>query len=116
MQDLEAIAAKLLETARKLPAGPVRHDVLKQIGKFRARITALKVKANDDEDFADPCRDHWLFGICPCSNRGAQGWRQAAEAGKAGGTNGLQTRKYGQRDQALGRDCVAAPEPTFLAR
>jgi hypothetical protein len=45
MQDLEAMAAKLLETARKLPAGPVRHDILKQIGKFRARITALKVKA-----------------------------------------------------------------------
>ena len=45
MQDLEAMAAKLLETARKLPAGPVRHDILKQIGKFRARITALKAKA-----------------------------------------------------------------------
>ena len=44
MQDLEAMAAKLLETARKIPAGPVRHDILKQIGKFRARITALKVK------------------------------------------------------------------------
>jgi hypothetical protein len=44
MQDLEAMAAKLLETARKLPAGPVRHDILKQIGKFRARITALKAK------------------------------------------------------------------------
>ncbi len=45
LHDLEAMAAKLLETARKLPAGPVRHDILKQIGKFRARITALKVKA-----------------------------------------------------------------------
>jgi hypothetical protein len=44
-QDLEAMAAQLLETARKLPAGPVRHDILKQIGKFRTRITALKVKA-----------------------------------------------------------------------
>jgi hypothetical protein len=44
MQDLEAMAAKLLETARKLPAGPVRHDILKQIWKFRARITALKAK------------------------------------------------------------------------
>jgi hypothetical protein len=44
MQDLEAMAAKLLETARKLPAGPVRHDILKQVGKFRARITALKAK------------------------------------------------------------------------
>jgi hypothetical protein len=44
MQDLEAMAAKLRETARTLPAGPVRHDILKQIAKFRARITALKVK------------------------------------------------------------------------
>lgn len=45
IQELEAMAAKLLETARKLPAGPVRHDILKEIGKYRARITALKVKA-----------------------------------------------------------------------
>jgi len=41
MQDLEAMAAKLLETARKLPAGPIRRDILKEIGKFRARIYAL---------------------------------------------------------------------------
>ena len=44
MQDLEAMAAKLLETARKLPAGPIRRDLLKEIGKFRARINALKAK------------------------------------------------------------------------
>ena len=44
MQDLEAMAAKLLATARKLPSGQDRHDILKQIGKFRARITALKAK------------------------------------------------------------------------
>ena len=44
MQDLEAMAAKLLETARKLPAGPIRGDILKEIGKFRARINALKAK------------------------------------------------------------------------
>ena len=44
MQDLEAMAAKLLETARKLPAGPIRRDILKEIGKFRARINALKGK------------------------------------------------------------------------
>jgi hypothetical protein len=44
MQDLEAMAAKLLETARKLPAGPIRHNILKEIGKFRARINALKAK------------------------------------------------------------------------
>ena len=33
-QDLKAMAAKLLEAARKLPAGPVRYDIPKQIGKF----------------------------------------------------------------------------------
>jgi len=44
IQDLKAMAAKLLETARKLPAGPVRNDILKEIGKFRVRITALKAK------------------------------------------------------------------------
>ena len=44
MQDLEAMAEKLLETARKLPAGPIRRDILKEIGKFRARINALKAK------------------------------------------------------------------------
>jgi hypothetical protein len=47
MQDLEEMAAKLLETARKLPLGPVRHDILKEIGKFRVRITALKAREND---------------------------------------------------------------------
>lgn len=44
MQQLEAMAAKLLETARKLPAAPVRRDILKEIGKFRVRIAALKAK------------------------------------------------------------------------
>lgn len=44
MQQLEAMAAKLLETARKLPAGPVCRDILEEIGKFGARIAALKAK------------------------------------------------------------------------
>ena len=44
IQELEEMVAKLLETARKLPAGPVRHDMLKEIGKFIARIAALKAK------------------------------------------------------------------------
>jgi hypothetical protein len=43
-QELEAMAAKLLKTARKLPPGPVRHDLLKEIRNFRVRITALKAK------------------------------------------------------------------------
>ena len=44
MQDLAEMAAKLLKTARNLPPGPVRHDILKEIGKFRVRIAALKPK------------------------------------------------------------------------
>lgn len=44
VRQLEAMAAKLLKTARKLPAGPVCRDILKEIGKFRARIAALKMK------------------------------------------------------------------------
>jgi hypothetical protein len=38
------MAAKLLEIARKLPQGSERHSILKEIGKFRVRITALKAK------------------------------------------------------------------------
>jgi hypothetical protein len=44
MPQLEAMAAKLLETARKLPAGPVRCDILEEIDKFGVRIAALKAK------------------------------------------------------------------------
>jgi hypothetical protein len=43
MQDLEEMATKLLDTARKLPPGSERHEVLKEIGKFRVRIAKLKV-------------------------------------------------------------------------
>ena len=42
MQDLEAMAAKLLETARKLPSGQDRRNALQEIERFRARITALQ--------------------------------------------------------------------------
>ncbi|WMT70966.1 hypothetical protein [Bradyrhizobium sp. Ash2021] len=42
MQDLEAMAAKLLETARKLPSGQDRHNALQEIERFRARISALQ--------------------------------------------------------------------------
>jgi hypothetical protein len=44
MHDLEEMAAKLLATARELPLGSERHGILKEIGKFRVRITALKAK------------------------------------------------------------------------
>jgi hypothetical protein len=46
MQQLEAMAAKLLETARALPPGPACSDFLEEIGKFGVRIAALKAKAN----------------------------------------------------------------------
>jgi hypothetical protein len=42
LQELEEMAAKLLATARKLPPGQDRHNALREIGRFRARITALK--------------------------------------------------------------------------
>ena len=42
IQDLEAMAAKLLETARKLPSGQDRHNALQEIERFRVRITALQ--------------------------------------------------------------------------
>ena len=42
LKELEEIAAKLLETARKLPSGQDRHNALQEIERFRARITALQ--------------------------------------------------------------------------
>jgi hypothetical protein len=44
MKDLEDMAAKLLESARKLPPGPDRHDLLKQIGTFRIKLAAIAAK------------------------------------------------------------------------
>src|ERR1700732_1812569 len=38
---LEVVAANLLETARKIPPGSERHDILKQIGKLRIKLDAL---------------------------------------------------------------------------
>jgi hypothetical protein len=40
-KDLEVVAANLLETARQIPPGSERHDVLKQIGKLRIKLDAL---------------------------------------------------------------------------
>jgi hypothetical protein len=42
--DLEEIAAKLLQAARKLPPGSERHGILKEIGKFRVRINRLRAQ------------------------------------------------------------------------
>ena len=42
LKELEEMAAKLLETARKLPSGQDRDNALQEIEGFRARITALQ--------------------------------------------------------------------------
>ena len=42
MHDLEKMLAKLLEDARKLPPGQKRHELLKEIGRFRVKLDALK--------------------------------------------------------------------------
>jgi hypothetical protein len=46
LQEMEEMATKLLATARKLPAGPDRHNILQEIGRFRAQITALQGEGN----------------------------------------------------------------------
>ena len=45
MHDLEEMVEKLLKAARKLPPGPVRHDILKEIGRFRVRLAALRAQS-----------------------------------------------------------------------
>jgi hypothetical protein len=42
LRELEEMAAKLLATARKLPRGPDRNDILQEIGRFRLQIIALQ--------------------------------------------------------------------------
>jgi hypothetical protein len=42
LQELEVMASKLLATARKLPPGPDRHEILQEIGRFRSQIIALQ--------------------------------------------------------------------------
>ena len=42
LQDLEAMAAELLEQARKLPPGPDRQHALKTIGSFVTQIASMQ--------------------------------------------------------------------------
>ena len=44
--DLEELAAKLLQSALKLPHGPERQKILEQISGFRVRIDVLTAKMN----------------------------------------------------------------------
>jgi hypothetical protein len=42
LQELEEMGTKLQATACALPTGPDRHNILLEIGRFRARIVALQ--------------------------------------------------------------------------
>ena len=42
LQEVEVMAEKLLATAQKLPAGPDRSNMLKEIGRFRSQIISLQ--------------------------------------------------------------------------
>jgi hypothetical protein len=42
LQQLEQLAAKLLTTARELPPGLDRSNMLKEIGRFRSQIISLQ--------------------------------------------------------------------------
>jgi hypothetical protein len=42
LQELEEMGTKLQATARALPPGQDRHNILQEIGRFRARIVALQ--------------------------------------------------------------------------
>ncbi len=44
--ELARAAARLVETARNIPPGSERHDVLKQIGKLRIKLDALVSEQN----------------------------------------------------------------------
>jgi hypothetical protein len=41
LQELEEMGTELQATALELPLGQDRHNALREIGRFRARITAL---------------------------------------------------------------------------
>jgi hypothetical protein len=42
LQELQEMAAQLFATARKLPPGPDRRNILQEIGGFRVQIAALQ--------------------------------------------------------------------------
>ena len=53
--ELEVMAAKLLATVRNLPPGEIRHGILKEIGRLRARMGRLrKENPHSDQTTARP--------------------------------------------------------------
>jgi hypothetical protein len=48
-QDLENRLAKLLGAVRRLPPGPERHELLKEIGCFRLQIDAIIAEQNNQQ-------------------------------------------------------------------
>jgi hypothetical protein len=50
MHDLEKMLAKLLEDARMLPPGPKRYELLKDIGRFRVKLDALKKQEKSEPE------------------------------------------------------------------
>ena len=49
LQRFEEMAAKLLESASKLPPGQERQEILKEIGRFRTRIAAIAAKRKQSQ-------------------------------------------------------------------
>ena len=56
LRELEAMAAKLSATARKLPPGQERQDAFREIAKFRDQIAAMKIA--DLRPAREPRGDH----------------------------------------------------------
>jgi hypothetical protein len=50
LQELEEMETKLQKTARALPSGPDRRNILQEIGRFRARIVALQGADSQPEE------------------------------------------------------------------
>jgi hypothetical protein len=42
LQELEEMGTRLQATAHALPSGPDRHNILQEIGRFRAQIVAMQ--------------------------------------------------------------------------
>jgi hypothetical protein len=58
--ELDRIAAKLLQTASELPPGSERDSFLNEIGQIRLRLSALKAKGKGSEGGTSFC---WEQGL-----------------------------------------------------